>query len=281
MKIDPVVYYVQKTLPAVFDDSLSYYEAVAKLCAKINEIIEFINNQENEANKYTDEQISLLRIELNKTIDELRNYVDLLNNQMLENIVALQGQINTLDAKVAQELKEYLALFESIRAEVNAQVNLALTLQDEKVQAQLNDLKEYVDNAIIGKIRVFNMFRGSYTDLQTYLDDFYNYSSFPLTAQEYDDLDLTAEGYDNRYIKAYIYDFRGRYLFDDVFKVYSPVTGVYGPIQTALNDLAGLHKQNALTAGEYDGIMITAEAYDAKNISAYNYDYSGKTYVAA
>lgn len=38
-QIAPLYFYCQKILPAVFDDSLSYYEQLCKLTSKINEII--------------------------------------------------------------------------------------------------------------------------------------------------------------------------------------------------------------------------------------------------
>lgn len=35
--------FVQRVLPLVYDDSLSYYETLAKLRTKINEIVDFCN----------------------------------------------------------------------------------------------------------------------------------------------------------------------------------------------------------------------------------------------
>ena len=37
------MFWCQKVLPLVYDDSLSYYETLCKLTAKINELIDFIN----------------------------------------------------------------------------------------------------------------------------------------------------------------------------------------------------------------------------------------------
>lgn len=44
----PLRFWCQKILPAVYDDSLSYYEAVCKLAEKVNEIIEIFNSEEND-----------------------------------------------------------------------------------------------------------------------------------------------------------------------------------------------------------------------------------------
>lgn len=38
----------QKVIPLAFDESLSYYENVCKLVAKMNEIIDFANNELSE-----------------------------------------------------------------------------------------------------------------------------------------------------------------------------------------------------------------------------------------
>ena len=46
-----------------------------------------------------------------------------------------------------------------------------------------------------------------------------------------------------------------------------------------MNMLTSFHKENGLTATEYDAIIITAQAYDALMISAYNYDFQGKNLV--
>lgn len=44
-KIKPVFpFWCHKVLPLVYDDSLSYYEVLCKLSAKMNEIIESFNN---------------------------------------------------------------------------------------------------------------------------------------------------------------------------------------------------------------------------------------------
>lgn len=37
--------YTQKVIPLAFDESLSYYENVCNLVAKMNEIIDFANNE--------------------------------------------------------------------------------------------------------------------------------------------------------------------------------------------------------------------------------------------
>lgn len=52
-----------KIIPLAYDDSLSYYEQVCKLTTKMNEIIDFINTEVDEAlTKYIDAQFNNLII---------------------------------------------------------------------------------------------------------------------------------------------------------------------------------------------------------------------------
>ena len=53
------MYNVQKVLPAVYDDSLSYYEVLAKVQCKVNEMVGDLN-QLNEWQQAQDEVMALL-----------------------------------------------------------------------------------------------------------------------------------------------------------------------------------------------------------------------------
>ena len=59
-------------------------------------------------------------------------------------------------------------------------------------------------------------------------------------------------------------------------RVLNPVTGNASTIQQALDSLFELHRDNALTANEYDALTLTATAYDAYQITAFEYDTNGK-----
>lgn len=89
-------YFCQKVLPAVYDDSLSYYELLCKLTAKINEVI-VANEDELGAIK-----------ELQDLYVELKNYID----SYFKNL-DLQKEIDIkLDEMGANgELSEYISMY--------------------------------------------------------------------------------------------------------------------------------------------------------------------------
>ena len=81
-------------------------------------------------------------------------------------------------------------------------------------------------------------------------------------------------------LTAYEYDNYGKLrLGIGINLIRSPFDGTYQSTETLIWQLAGLHK-NALTAQEYDDKELEAETYDLLALSAYDYDWNGKTLIA-
>lgn len=59
--------------------------------------------------------------------------------------------------------------------------------------------------------------------------------------------------------------------------VYNPTTGEKQDLQTVINSLFDVSREDALSASEYDALQLTATYYDGQDISAYDYDTVGKT----
>ena len=60
-----------------------------------------------------------------------------------------------------------------------------------------------------------------------------------------------------------------------------PTTGLISPLQTVIDNIYDTTREDALTAGEYDGLELTATAYDAYDLTAFEYDYYGKKLLTA
>ena len=60
-------------------------------------------------------------------------------------------------------------------------------------------------------------------------------------------------------------------------EVFDPTTGVKSPLQTVIDNLYNVSREDALTASEYDALDLSATAYDAYELTASEYDQSGKT----
>jgi len=60
-------------------------------------------------------------------------------------------------------------------------------------------------------------------------------------------------------------------------EVYDPTTGILSPLQTALDNIYGSSRDDALSATEYDALELTATTYDGYQVTAFDYDKYGKT----
>lgn len=60
-------------------------------------------------------------------------------------------------------------------------------------------------------------------------------------------------------------------------KVYDPTTGLESPIQSVINNIYDSTRTDAIMATEFDGLELTASAYDAMDITAFNFDQFGRT----
>lgn len=56
--------YTAKVIPLAFDESMSYYEQICKLTAKMNEIISFANNELTDAlKKYIEQEFNNMMLD--------------------------------------------------------------------------------------------------------------------------------------------------------------------------------------------------------------------------
>lgn len=146
--IYPIYGCTQPILPTVLDDSLSYLELIEKLTTKINELVAQVNSLENVSNAYTDEQIKILKSQLDAKID------------------SINSDLRVLIGSVAdKESADYLELKEDIQAVANsikAQVDLAIS--------QYNTwLMDYLSKQILD-IKVINFFNGQKVSIQDMFD---------------------------------------------------------------------------------------------------------------
>lgn len=60
-------------------------------------------------------------------------------------------------------------------------------------------------------------------------------------------------------------------------QVYDPTTGILSPLQTVIDNLYGSSRSDALTATEYDALLLTAAGYDGYQLTAKDYDQNAKS----
>ena len=142
-------------IPTVYDDSLSYYEAVCKLYKSFNDLVNSVNTTldefENTAKEYTDEKVAEAFAEINRQSEQLKS-----DYRNFENLI--NSQIQLINAKITQQDTNITAGLNAI----NANVDLKIALNNDYIFKRIAD--EKLD------IKVVNYFTGQLVSIQSMFD---------------------------------------------------------------------------------------------------------------
>ena len=223
-KIAKVRVLCHKVLPAVYDESLSYLEQLAKLAYKLNETIDGVNA-------------------LNDNIQILNDSVTDLN----ERVEAVEGEIAGFEAEVTERVNQLeISLTEKIDnsvIEMEQKVDDKLATVDYKIdeiEARVDELDSYVHNTIDDITRDVMILVN--TEIQRIQE---LYASFEEDMKQYVE-DKVAE------VIAQIPDLTNIY-------VVSPASGNLVKVQIALDEVFDFHLYNALTVDEYNELGFTVD----------------------
>ena len=273
-----------------YDSDLGWLiKEMEELLNEYNELASWKTQHESEYNNLLGRVISLEN-SVNGFINEIDQRFNQLENELETEIYT---QIQAALAQLNLELGDMRAQIVSLRTdltrailELNGRINAEDTLIREYIEARLQEFINSIPD--LTTINVYNPVKGYITSVQEAINDLYNsarsealtaleYDSMGLTASEYDALQLTAIEYDN-WGKTLIYN--AGYYFNPNHYMVSPFTGEMVRLEVVINELASLHKTDALTATEYDTKDLTAAYYEGLDLTAYDYDWNGKTLVA-
>ena len=294
--------YCQKVLPLVYDESLSYYEQVCKLVAKVNEIIEKFDDWSDviaelqEAITDIDSMkhnISVLQddvVSINGQINNMYSVISSLDEYVKEmetrydkrfkddeesiaNLVQIVSKINAnFDAKINALREELVTLFNTFTADFEDELKmLQLKVNQLKVnlQAQIDELKARVDeidtmviNPWHSNLRKISQQRNVNLMYQDLAD------SVP-TASEYCQESLTAQEYTDIGLTALEYAEHGRKKLH-MFWVFSPPFGWRQEISNVLTSILDF-VYDVYTATAYSELDLTADEYSELSYSADDY----------
>lgn len=151
---------MNQTLPATYDDSLSYYEALSKICYEVNEIIDKINADEaliaanSEAITSINSQIASINNSLEADAEKIQQHTTQING-LLQFMQQLAGQVNDLDDEVtsfSSSISSLTTRVNKIESDFNTGfVTPYITLTQELLPGSPSDraaTKAYVDSKI-------------------------------------------------------------------------------------------------------------------------------------
>lgn len=191
--------HINISYPTPYSESLSYLEYLALLHTKMNELIDLMNSYQTNYITYTDEQINLLREELDTRFNGI---VTLINNndESIRSLIASQKVTIT---------NEYTSLINSNTNTLNSRITNEIALVNGRITLEINQVIAYINSGFIN-VQVLNPVTGQVGSIQDALNSLSEqFRVNALTCTEYDALDLTCTEYDALDLTVYEYDYNG------------------------------------------------------------------------
>lgn len=151
---------MNQTLPATYDDSLSYYEALSKICYEVNEIIDKINADEaliaanSEAITSINSQIASINNSLEADADKIQQHTTQING-LLQSMQQLATQVNDFGndvSSLSSSVSSLTTRVNSIESDFNTGFETPyVTITSEILPGSPSDraaTKAYVDSKI-------------------------------------------------------------------------------------------------------------------------------------
>ncbi len=293
---------------------LTQYQAIID---KLNDTISWCNEHQTEYEEAIERltavegEIAGFEAEVRQAFADLKAQIDAdFAQQKAELAAALaqtQAEVSEEIQRMTQEVNAAIAAFDVrfndldsyIRSElvsVKLQVNAMLAELDQRIIDNNAFIFDYVENrldqfikdfpTLIG-IQVYNPIKGRYTSLQIAINDLYDASCVDgITAFQFDSLNITAQEFDDLDISARDFDQQSYFLLgypDPRYYMYDPFTGEYTLIKNVVSKLAALHTdEDSVDCNTFDnGLDLTAEEFDATDITAFNFDWYSDTILTA
>lgn len=256
-KIKNFRFWCQPILPLVYDDSLSYYEALCKFNEKLNEVINKINNFQSDIEEMVDNKINVLK-----------EYVDAENEKQNANF---QDKINVLEKEINDKIEVLYNYILNVKTDIYNYINY-----------EILNLKKYVDNVILGQIMVYDPTTGYKNRLDKTISNIYDALRYwGINCYQFDSAENTAKQFDDKQITALKFDtlalqilakFYNHYIFD-------PINGLYDKLQDVLYRWFQVYRTQAISCNTFDGKEDTATILDTLEYSAYEFDDIGESLI--
>lgn len=250
-------FWCQPILPLVYDDSLSYYEALCKFNTKLNEIIDRINNFQEDIEDMVDNKINVLKnyvdSENAKQNEDVKNQFDSVYDKINEVIVSINNNIETIYRYIA---------------------NLN-TITKNYIDVQISELKKLIDDTILGDIIIFNPTKGVKDNLNNVINDIYNaLRYFGISCYQFDSKHLSCDEFDKLLMTALEFDTNSLEIIGNYYPhlIFNPVNGRYERLQDVLYMWFQEYRVDAIDCTGFDEKQLTVENVQQLDITALEFD---------
>lgn len=222
---------------------------------------------------------------LRKEVEDFRKDID---DAVKAGIDAAMVEYDAKIVTINQRIDDANARVDALSTLIADFANIAKNYTDTEISeisalffAITNDLQAQIDALQWELPEVYNIVKGVKTDLVTLVYDVYDACrDNALTAYDFDVMGLTATELDNLNFTAIEWDTQAKAKLLSG-KCRNPFTGEMDTVCNIIQQLALATTDQAITAAEYDAAELTAEEFNALNLTAYLYDFYAKQFINA
>lgn len=160
-----------------------------------------------------------------------------------------------------EELSAILKKLNEVILEVNATSEFL-----EKYQDQYDEVKRMMEELIIS-------INNRFTEIESELESKFSQLTNQVLELIDNNYNLLKNYIDEKYEEL---DYKIDHISIDSIQLRDPSTGLVSNIQVVINNLFNTFNTDALTAIEFDALDLTCTAFEAYQITAYEYDTQGK-----
>lgn len=224
---------LHKVLPAVYDESLSYLEGLAKLTFKVNEAIDGVNA-------------------LNDNVEVLNDSVTELNNR----VTAVEGEIDGFE-------REVIARVDALEIELKKNIDDAVSEMEAEVDAKLDSVDDAISN-LDRRVTELEQY------VQQTLDNLIA-EVRELIQDEIDKIEFMYSKLEVE-MRKYVDDAINQLIIDipdlTTINVIDPTTGKLVKVQEAINNILIFNLTNALTVDEINAIGYTCNEWNTVMVNS-------------
>lgn len=170
-------------------------------------------------------------------------------------IIKKLEQVSNDTAYLMEEFSKIVVLTEQ---QIQFMIDTAIAANNRELAQEMQDLKDQITLEYKGYVTAQINALTIYIDNQ---DSHYN----DLAVGYAENAETAAKNYTDEQVLNYT-------------MMINPITGEFEDVRDVVDDIVYyFHTGDSLTASEYDTLDLTATYYDGKQISAYDYDFNGKT----
>lgn len=206
-----------------------------------------------------------------------------------ENFKERLKAIPILSPNVPMAYGEYMTYIEQVYAIYDVTIDLIklteeLNTKVDNFELNFQNLQDQIDthSTEINQLYYdFNVFRNEINQLlDQRLSDIRN-QLLVLLSQYQDSINASFNEYKNT-VDSELEEFNN--TIDTIIRLgdinaYDPTTGEMNNLNMVLSNIYGALRQNALTVAEFENLDLTCTEYDIQEVTAYNFDVNGKTFV--